>query len=159
DPDVVKEHNLNRILNASLEDARERRPKVNVLRDAATRASLGTVVEVYTEDVWSPKIVKRLSECDVLFGCVDAIDARQLLNRLATFYLVPYFDVGVKLIADGRGGLEQVCGSVHYLKPGGSSLLSRGVYTSEEVRAATLRRTSPEAYEREQGEGYIIGAQ
>src|SRR5262249_34967407 len=80
---------------------------------------------------------------------------RDLLNRLATFYCIPLFDLGVRLEADGNGSVSVVCGSVHYLLPGGSSLLSRGVYTPEDLRAAALRRTNPEQFQAEQQEGYI----
>ncbi|MGZ3387313.1 MAG: ThiF family adenylyltransferase, partial [Isosphaeraceae bacterium] len=82
------------------------------------------------------------------FGCMDGAEGRNLLNRLATFYCLPYFDVGVRLEADGHGGVSQVCGSVHYLQPGGSSLLSRGVIAAEDIEAEALRRTDPAEYER-----------
>ena len=88
---------------------------------------------------------------------MDSIDGRHLLNRLATFYSLPYFDVGVRLIADGSGGIDQVCGTVHYLQPGRSSLLTRSLYTLEDVRAANLKRTDPEAFEAEQKEKYVAG--
>jgi hypothetical protein len=53
--------------------------------------------------------------------------------------------------------VDQVCGTVHYLQPGGSSLLSRGVYSLEEVRAAGLKRTDPEAYKEQLRSRYIVG--
>ena len=42
DDDVTEERNINRILNSTMEDAVERRMKVDVLAAAATRAGLGT---------------------------------------------------------------------------------------------------------------------
>jgi hypothetical protein len=88
---------------------------------------------------------------------MDSIDGRHLLNRLAVYYLVPYLDVGVKLEADGQGGINQICGTAHYLQPGGSSLLSRGVYSPEQLRAADLRRTNPVAYREQLRSKYIVG--
>jgi hypothetical protein len=88
---------------------------------------------------------------------MDGAEGRHALNRLSAFYLVPYIDVGVRLDADRRGGIDQVCGSVHYLQPDGSTLLDRQVYTMEDVRAEGMRRTSPEMYERQIKEGYIKG--
>ena len=90
--------------------------------------------------------VRAVAGCDVVFCRMDSIDGRHLLNKLATFYVIPYFDLGVKLVADGKGGVDQVCGTVQYLQPGGSSLLSRHVNTMEQVRAAGLYRTDPAAY-------------
>ena len=43
--------------------------------------------------------------------------------------------------------------------PAGSSLLSRHVYTMEQVRAAGLHRTDPAAYRTLLGDGYIRGVQ
>ncbi|MBX9746204.1 MAG: ThiF family adenylyltransferase [Hyphomonadaceae bacterium] len=157
DPDAVEEKNLNRIINATAADARAGRAKVAVLAEAIQRMGVGCQVTAVQENVFATGVVDQLADCDVLFGCVDSIDGRHLLNRLATFYSIPYFDLGVKLEADGAGGVDQVCGSVHYLRPGGSSLLSRHVYTSEQVRAAGLARTDPTAYRRQVSEGYIRG--
>lgn len=157
DPDTVEGRNLNRILNTSSEDARARRPKVEALKRAIDAMGLGTQVDVFAETIFERNVVEALADCDVLFGCMDSVDGRHLLNRLAAFYMIPYFDLGVKLEADGTGGVEQVCGSVHYLKPGGSSLLSRHVYSGEQLRAAGLKRTDPASYRNLLEEGYIKG--
>lgn len=159
DPDQVEEKNLNRILNATREDARLGRLKVEVLARAINRMGLGTEVVPLARNLFDPDVVREVAGCDVLFGCMDSVDGRHLLNRLAVFYSIPYFDVGVKLVADGRGGIEQICGTVHYLQPDGSSLLSRGVYTLEQMRAAALKRTNPAAYRDQVREKYIVGVQ
>jgi hypothetical protein len=159
DPDVVEEKNLNRILNATIEDARLRTPKVEVMKRAVARIGLHTEVLAFDRDLADPEVVKAVAECDVVFGCMDSVDGRHLLNRLAVFYLLPYFDVGVKLEADGQGGVDQICGTVHYLQPGGASLLSRRTYTIEQVRAAALKRADPEAYRDQLQSKYIVGVQ
>ena len=159
DPDRVEEKNLNRILNATMDDARQRRLKVDVAARAIRDMGLGTVVHTHPCTLFDPVAVRAVAGCDVVFGCMDTVDGRHLLNKLATFYLVPYFDLGVKLEADGRGGVDQVCGTVHYLQPGGSSLLSRRVYTMDQVYAAGLYRTDPAAYRSQLDYGYIRGVQ
>jgi hypothetical protein len=159
DPDRIEHKNLNRILNSTWQDAEDRRLKVEVAERAVRAMRLGTEVDVLPDLLFSPEVVHKLASCDVLFGCMDTIDGRHLLNKLATFYSIPYFDLGVKIVADGRGGVDQVVGTVHYLKPGGSSLLSRRVYNLEQVRAAGLKRTDPEQYEKLLEEGYIRGVQ
>ena len=110
-----------------MEDAQRGRFKVDVAARAVDNMGLGTVVEKHPRNLFDPDTVRAVGSCDVVFGCMDSIDGRHLLNKLATFYVIPYFDLGVKLEADGRGGVDQVCGTVHYLQPGGSSLLSRHV--------------------------------
>jgi hypothetical protein len=157
DPDVVEEKNLNRILHATIADALARRPKVEVMRRAFEETGLGCEVVPLQRNLVDPEVIRHVAECDILFGCMDGAEGRNLLNRVATFYCQPYFDVGVRLEADGVGGVSQVCGGVHYLQPGGSSLISRGVITPEDIEAEALRRTDPEEYERRFKVGYIRG--
>lgn len=159
DPDHVEDKNLNRIANTTRADAEAGRLKVDVAARAIAAMGLGTKVRTFASTLFDPAVVRELASCDVLFGCMDTVDGRHLLNKLATFYLIPYFDLGVKIEADGMGGVNQVCGSVHYLQPGGSSLLSRHVYSLEQVRAAGLMRTDPEQYQRLLDEGYVRGVQ
>jgi len=88
---------------------------------------------------------------------MDGVEGRHLLNRLASFYLLPYFDVGVKLEADGHGGVQEACGAVHYVRPGGATLQDRKVYSADQLKAAGLRRTDPNAYREQVKAGYIRG--
>jgi len=157
DPDIIDEGNLNRITSSTLLHAKEGAPKVQVLKEYVDSMGFGTNVTTFQKDLFDVDVVKALSTCDIVFGCMDSIDGRHLLNKLATFYLVPYFDLGVKLVADGKGGIDRVCGQVHYLQPGRSSLFSRGVYNMEQLRAAGMYRTSPDDYEELRKSGYIDG--
>jgi len=90
---------------------------------------------------------------------MDGVEGRHMLNRLTTFYTMPYFDVGVRLDADGAGGIERIAGAVHYIQPGLSSLFSRGVYNMALVDAEAMRRTNPEMYRRHVKEGYLRGVE
>lgn len=157
DPDRIEEKNLNRIPQATMEDARQGGFKVDVLARSINAMEFGTKVHTISTNLYDPYAIEAVAGCDVVFGCMDSIDGRHLLNRLATFYLLPYFDVGVRLIADGAGGVEQVCGSVQYIKPGGSSLFSRGLYTIDQVHAAALYSVDPETYADHLKNGYIDG--
>jgi hypothetical protein len=157
DPDTIERKNLNRIVNSTLVDADRKRPKVSVLADAVRTMGFGTIVETHTMDLAHSDVVKALANCDFVFGCMDSADGRDMLNRITTYYLVPYIDIGVRLDADGHGGIEQICCAVHYLIPGGSSLLSRGVITPEQVQAQAMHRVNPEQYAALQKEGYIKG--
>ena len=109
DPDRVEAKNLNRILNATRADARNRRFKVDVLARAISKMGLGTVVETYPMSLFDARAIKAVASCDVVLGCMDSIDGRHLLNKLATFYLLPYFDLGVKIEADGCGRCRPGC--------------------------------------------------
>lgn len=155
DDDFIEAKNRNRIAGATGDDVGRR--KVDVLRDHVLAMNLGTRVDAIPQTLSHPVALAAVAGVDVVFGCMDSVDGRHLLNRIATFYTLPYLDVGVRLIADGSGGIDQVCGTVHYVQPGLSSLLTRHLYSLEDVRAANLRRTDPEAFEAERDEKYISG--
>lgn len=161
DDDLIEERNINRILNSTLADAKKQRPKVNVLADAVKRMGLGTQVRIFNKNLWDKEVVQHVAECDVVFGCMDTIGGRFLLNTLATYYTIPYFDVGVRLDAvptgTDKGRIREVCGTVHYLQPGQSSLMSRGLVSMERVAAEGLQRTDPTAYDQQLEDGYIRG--
>ncbi len=148
DPDFVDTLNLNRILGTTLEDAREKIKKVDVMIREINKVGFGTVIYPFASIASRRKIVKELADCDVLFSCVDGVEGRHILNLIASFYLIPLLDVGIKLDADGNGGIHAIFGSVHFIKPGGSSLLSRGQYTIEQLKAEAIKRANEEEYKR-----------
>lgn len=155
DPDQVERRNLNRVLGTAKSDADERRAKVEVLADHVRRLGYGTEVVPLPFPIEQRQAWMAVSGCDVVFGCLDRLVPRALLTRLGSYYGQPYFDLGVRLVADGRGGIETVCGSVHYVQPGYSPLDARGVYNLDDVRAEGLASRDPEAYRRQLAEKYI----
>lgn len=155
DPDVVEEKNLNRILNAKKGNANKSVPKVEVLKDAVESMGTEVLVDAYQSDTASEEVVRALVDCDVVFGCVDSARGRYHLECIANAYLIPYFDVGVNLEADGDGGIAQADAVAHYIHPENACLLSRGAYTSEQVRAEDLRNTDKKRYEEQRMAGYL----
>ena len=158
DDDVVEECNLGRILNSSKSDAVNAIKKVFVIEKSYREKELPTKVIPIPTTILNPKTVKLISQCDIIFGCLDSADGRSQLNRVSTFYCIPYFDLGVGLTADGLGGVTEITGSVRYVMPGGSSLVSRGALSQEQIKSDGLRREDPEEYKRRLHEKYIIGA-
>ncbi len=161
DHDVAEERNVNRILNSTMDDARAKRAKVDVLADAVERMGLGTKVIPLKKSLWDPEVIRVVAQCDVVFGCMDTVDGRYLLNVLATQYLIPYFDIGVRLdaVREGprKGQISEACGTINYLQPGRSSLMSRDLFSMADVAAAGLLRRDPAAHERQVKDGYIRG--
>ena len=140
-------------------DAALRRPKVEVLAEHIAKMGLGTEVDAIADLVGTRRAVTALAGCDIVFGCVDSHDGRRTLNRLAAFYLLPYFDCGVGLEADGKGGIDQVCAASHYFQPGASSVLGRGVIRQKRADAEALARDDPAQYEKLRAEKYIEGVE
>ncbi|MFM0100877.1 ThiF family adenylyltransferase [Paraburkholderia nemoris] len=157
DPDHLERKNLNRILNSRGCDAAAGRSKVDRAREAILAMELGTTVSPLEKDIGEREAILALSECDILFGCVDSVDGRHILNKIATHFLIPLIDLGVRIDADGKGGVDQVCGAVHTVLPGGSSLMSRGVYSQADLDAAFMKTREPERYKEMAKAGYVRG--
>ena len=156
DPDIVEMKNLNRIINTTSLDANEGKSKVTTIANAIERIGLGTIIDSHQVNLYDDvNTLKELITCDIIFGCMDSVDGRYLLNQLCSFYLIPYFDLGVLLEADNSGGIKKICGSVHYLQPGKSSLITRGLYTMDDLRASSQYRKNPEEFENLKKNAYI----
>jgi hypothetical protein len=159
DPDVVEYRNLNRIVGTTSTDAALRRQKVDALAQHVTCLGLGTEVKTFPASLSSRRAVSALAACDMVFGCMDSHDGRRTLNRLSSFYLLPYFDCGVGLEADGTGGINQVCAASHYVQPGASTLLTRRVISQKRADAEAMARGDPEMYAKLRAERYIDGVE
>jgi proteasome lid subunit RPN8/RPN11 len=161
DDDHMEERNINRILNSTMDDVKQKRAKVDVLADAAERTGLGTEIIRLKKNLWDPEVIRQVAQCDVIFGCMDTIDGRYLLNAIAAYYCIAYFDIGVRLDAikdpTGKARIREVCGTVNYLRAGRSSLVSRDLFSMADVAASGLRRNDPKAHERQVEDGYIKG--
>jgi hypothetical protein len=161
DDDRMEGRNINRILNSTMRDVRDKRFKVDVLSDAVERTELGTEVIRLPKNLWNPNVIRTVAQCDVVFGCMDTVDGRYLLNALSTYYTIPYFDIGVRLDAlrngPAKGRIREVCGTVNYLRAGRSSLMSRGLFTMADVAVAGLRRNDSTAHAQQMKDGYIKG--
>lgn len=158
DFDVVEAKNLNRIINSTKIDADSLRYKVDVLKSAIDAMGTGSQVSALRVSLYSKTAYESIAKCDFVFGCMDSIDGRHLLNRISSYYCIPYIDIGVRLDADGTGGINEILGRIDYIKPKGSSLLSRGRYSLEDLKAADLKRTNPSEYYRQREEKYIKNA-
>lgn len=154
DPKAVRDVNLSRLLNVFEADVGK--PKVDVLKAVITNMGFKTDVIAIAKDIASTTAVREAAGADVIFGCMDSAKGRHVANRLASYYLIPYFDIGVQIVADGNGSVDQVYRALHYIQPGGSSLLNRGVYTTEELRAEALAANDPDAYAEQRERGYLI---
>jgi proteasome lid subunit RPN8/RPN11 len=160
DFDRVERRNLNRILNATMKDADDRRPKVEMFAAAIASHRGEAVADPVAASVLTREAVLAASQCDVLFCCVDTLEARQVADLVAAAFLVPLIDVGVTIPVRKAGAgvaIADVCGRIDYVQPGRSTLGDRGVYTPESLRAEYLRKAAPAAHRQELEAGYIKG--
>lgn len=157
DDDAVEVRNLGRILNSTTKDAKEQVNKALMMKRAYDNINMGTEVISAPTVISVPQTVHWLSQCDLLFGCLDSTDGRMHLNRISTFYSIPYIDLGVKLASD-HGQITEISGAIRYVRPDGASLLSMKAYSPERLASDSLRRNDPAAYHARLAEKYIIGA-
>lgn len=157
DPDIVEEKNLNRIVNTRKTDAKKGVSKVEALKKAVRAMGMNVNVDAYKGDTFDKNVIESLTDCDVIFGCVDSASGRYHLECMANAYLLPYFDVAVYLEADKEGGISQADAVSNYLHPENSSLMARKVYTSEQVTSERWERDDKEYYEKQKKDGYLEG--
>ena len=121
----------------------------------------GSEIESRCTTIVDRETLLETAKSDLIYCCVDSLDAREVCDSLCAAFLVPLIDVGVTILtrldADGDRRIADVLGRVDYVRPGGPSLLDRGVYSPESLRREYLRRNAPEAYAAEVAEGYIQG--
>lgn len=160
DFDHVEQKNLNRILNSTIEDAEKRRAKVDVLALAIGGYRGGGVAVPICSDIGSREAVLAASECDILFSCTDTRESRHIADRICESFLIPLFDVGVSIETrkTERGPeIVEICGRIDYIRPDGSSLQDRGVYSPSSLREEYLRQHAQSTYAAEVDAGYIKG--
>ncbi|WP_407116133.1 ThiF family adenylyltransferase [Bradyrhizobium sp. LMG 9283] len=161
DFDRVEPRNLNRILNATTDDARNGRLKVEMFASAVRHYREGCDVQRVSSSIATRDAVLAASEADILFSCVDSAEGRHIADRLAAYFATPLFDLGVSIptrrgLGDERE-IAEVCGRIDYVFPGGSTLLDRGVYDAALLEAEYLACTAPEAFRQKLDDGYLRG--
>jgi hypothetical protein len=160
DFDKIEKRNLNRILNSTLRHVADEALKVAAFAHAISLYRGAGVAEPVPVSLMSREAVLAAAEGDVLFSCVDTLEARQLCDLISSAFLMPLFDVGVVIPVRGEGdsvAIADVCGRLDYVQPGGSTLFDRGVWSPEALRAEYLRAAAPEAHRDELAAGYIKG--
>lgn len=150
DPDVINEDgsNVTRVYGSSMTDIGT--AKVDLAARSAERIGLGSNVTAIQGTINDESTARLLTDCDVIFGCTDDNRGRVALGRLATWYLIPVIDMGVKLSSDD-GTLHGIEGRVTVITPGRGCLQCRG-----RINAAALQSEALDPVERERriNEGY-----
>lgn len=121
DYDILKIHNLDRTLHATLDDVLQRGLKVDVIargvRQSATAS--GFRVEPVNLSIVEEEGFRRALDCDVLFSCVDRPWPRFVLNFAAYAHLIPVIDGGIFLEAMPNGaGLKRATWKAHIVTAG-----------------------------------------
>lgn len=160
DFDVVEEKNLNRILNTTIGDARAGTNKAVMFAGTVGAYRGEGVATAVPLSIADRSAVLAASQADVLFSCVDTLEARHLADRMAAAFVLPLFDMGVTIptrSSEAGPEIADVCGRLDYVQPGGSTLKDRSIYTADSLQAEYDRRADPAGHQQQLEEGYIKG--
>lgn len=135
DHDILTATNVTRVYGSTMNDVG--RPKASILKAYLDAIGLGTIVHAWPNSILEEDTAKELRRCDIVFGCTDKELPRAVLNSLALYYLLPVFDLGVK-ISSSEGIVESIDGRITVLTPGAACLLCRGRITPEAMRLEAL---------------------
>jgi hypothetical protein len=127
DPDTIDETNLNRLVGGTQKDVKRGTLKVDiaerVIRAVVADASIGAHPTQWQE------VANELQTCDVLFGCLDAVAAKDQLDKFCQRFLIPYIDIGMDVHKVGADFL--ISGQVVLITPGSPCLRCMGLVTEE----------------------------
>ena len=118
DHDVVEEHNLDRLLNAGIQDIG--RAKTGVAASAVRRASSAEGISVIDirERIQHNAAYAAARDCDILVCCVDSPVARDVVNRIAFRDAIPVVDGGVEIRKSPQtGNVNAARWKAHVINP------------------------------------------
>ncbi len=148
DHDRLVESNVTRVYGSTVADAG--RFKVDILKAHIERMGLGTVVHAHARPITEEATARELRDCDIVFGCTDKEAPRAVLVMLALYYLIPVYDIAVK-IDSTDGVMKGIFGRLTILTVGAACLFCRKRITPE---AIALESATPEQRERLVRDGY-----
>lgn len=149
DRETLDESNVTRVYGSKLSDAGAL--KTQIQKNHVDAIGFKTKINPFPNHITDQATAKRLRDCDLIFACTDKQAPRGILNRLALRYLIPVFDVAVKLHSENQI-IRGIWGRVTTLIPGEACLLCRERIDPGVIRAESLPK---EQRDRELAEGYI----
>ena len=120
DFDVVRVHNLDRLIGAARRDVRLIRPKIHVARREAAEAATAVTsrIEVSDRSICESDGLRLALDHDLIFCCVDRPWPRAVLNSLAYSDLIPVIDGGIAIDTFGNGEMRNATWRSHVVRPG-----------------------------------------
>jgi ThiF family len=131
DFDIVKKHNLDRLLHSTRLDAYLGRAKVSALAHRLKRSATDRTFQVkeVMYNICEPEGFKNALDCDVLFSCVDRPLGRSVLNFISFAHLIPVIDGGIRIEVDGDQQLKAADWKIQTSSPERRCLECTGQYS------------------------------
>lgn len=135
DHDRAEDHNGNRMVGLTAEEAERKDLKVDVIARRILAINPNAVIRRYTTR-WE-EAAAELKSSTAIFGCVDSYRVRDELERFARRYLVPYIDVGMDVNATSAG--FSISGQIILSLPDHPCMRCFGFITDERLAEETRR--------------------
>lgn len=149
DPDTLAASNLTRVYGSYPDNVGH--PKVQVMASHIARIAPDAKVAFEQSAITEQHTAKQLLDADVIFGCTDDNAGRLVLSRIATYFMTPVIDCGVRLSGPVGAQLEGIDGRVTVLGPGAACLVCRDRIDFTRAAAEVL---TPEEHDLRVAEGY-----
>lgn len=117
DFDVVKRHNLSRIMGASDADSRARVKKVEVARRVVGTVDSAIDFRSVDGDIADLATAELLTYADYILLATDTATARLVANAVAQTFLIPLVQIGAKVETRKGGAIEQIYTAVRPVLP------------------------------------------
>jgi molybdopterin/thiamine biosynthesis adenylyltransferase len=129
-------------------------PKVDVVGRHLEQLGLGVNIQRVNGDVRTEVVFRTLLDADVVINGTDTHGSRAIINELASTYLLPVIDAGVRVSAKTSNCLCGLFADIRILTPDTPCLWCRNIIDPDVIRAENL----PEDERRKlQKEGYVVG--
>lgn len=145
--------NVRRVFGARMRDLQKADPKVDVIHHHLKDIGLGVRIRATKGDVRQEETFRHLLDADVVFSATDTHGSRAIVNELASTYLLPVIDVGVRVGARTASRLSGLLAEVRVLTATTPCLWCRGTINADVIRTENL---PAEERERLKYEGYVI---
>ena len=149
DHDSVEHSNLNRLYGSTVLDAKNKTPKVEMLKREAKKISQDIEIITIQNSILNDGVLEQVKNHDIIFGCTDTHSSRSRINNFAAQYLIPYFDTGTGIEVDENHNIKNAGGQVRISIPGKGCLncidgidlnLARQEMLPEEERQIAIER-------------------
>jgi molybdopterin-synthase adenylyltransferase len=148
--------NVRRVFGSSVADlsATVPPPKVDIVGRHLDQLGFGSAVRRVCGDVREEGVFRELLDADIVICATDSHGSRAVINDLASTYLLPVVDVGVKGGAMANGELAALVAEIRVLTPMTPCLWCREAISADVIRAENLPLDQRERLQRE---GYLVG--
>lgn len=123
DPDIIEDTNLNRLVGGTLTDVEAKRAKVDIAERVILFVNPQARI-VKLQSNWQ-EATDALKACDVIFGGLDSVTAKDDLDAFCRRFLIPYIDMGMDVNSVGDEFI--ISGQVVLSIAGGPCLRCYGV--------------------------------